>query len=382
MTAIGGSGSQSSSEFLAQMSQRVQEQAMREAQASEVPQPVVPQPVFYSVEETRDTLGEGTTATQATQAPTQQRFPRGTRVKLISARYRWGDHATVGDTGIVAHWVSPDEVYVILDRWHGVGPYGSQGWQGCEADLELLVETAATPSSAVKHIAGRIQQIHYGTARILEHKRSEASSEYSAAMETARKVYKKLINYTKLQKMARSMQGVSPAELEGSIEVLFTLYESIEVSDYGDVVAVTKPITVNFNGDTFKLGQFIVKLHIGESTSITNADAAVSCNSGGYAHPHVTMSGHCCWGSWANTVTKLEAEADWLELLRLIHEFLSHVNAEGWYRNVYYWSPDLADRCHNCWKLLGKGCECVEYDNDTNSCNGWREGGELSGREE
>ena len=143
--------------------------------------------------------------------------------------------------------------------------------------------------------------------------------------------------------------------------------------DDGFLHASTFPISIEWHGTRYDMGQYVISIPIGDGRlRITSTDGS---EVEGYSHPHIASDGAPCFGNIGGTVAQLLGEGEYCQVVVLMLEFLRSYNSDNPYLRIERWDPDWEDdedRYESC------------YDNaslsDCATCNDWdchhREGAE------
>jgi len=175
-----------------------------------------------------------------------------------------------------------------------------------------------------------------------------------------------------------TIRNVNNREKSGNlIKYLYEqAYEDIVVSSGYKLTAYTKPVTVYHfltNKATertlIKLGQYKVVISF-KDLKIHSMDNKREH----YDHPHIN-NGSPCLGGWGNSINASLGNADYLEALEKIWNYLHAIDAGGWFYPIQFWLPKekqievcpncqeemedcSCDRCNNC-DRISDDCECA-----------------------
>ena len=120
-----------------------------------------------------------------------------------------------------------------------------------------------------------------------------------------------------------------------------SLYKKISLNE-NELIALTYPIDIEFDGAEFDLGDFEVKIGLQDAgLTIHNLTHQVH----GYDHPHVN-DGSACLGNISTGIIKMLAEFEFFGALQMIHTFLHSYNSDSPYLTIEHWDPNYSGR-HN-----------------------------------
>lgn len=240
---------------------------------------------------------------------------------------------------------------------------GVRGWNGVEADLrkltreraqqagyELQVETIAGSYLHMLKCAGDAQR------RELDRIYHDLERVENEAIALQRRSYAVGAVGDSLYKISDPAQSGTSVKVQ--VEQLLKDYEEIEI-DGLSVKALTKPVTIRYDGIDVEVGKFKVCIYGGgdcNSIRIHNVTHKEDlCD-----HPHI-KNGIPCWGSYSRTITKYMAEYTYLQLLSTIANYLYSFNRGDDYRHLFQWLPaeKLEQVCTNCW-YSRDACRCEE----------------------
>jgi hypothetical protein len=106
--------------------------------------------------------------------------------------------------------------------------------------------------------------------------------------------------------------------------------------DYGRLVVVLSPITLEYEGCDYSMGSFTLQ--------IAADNVRIWSDSGNrYPHPHVSSDGVPCWGNLGPHIAKLLGERQYVGLVAAIVEFLKAYNDRDAYRRIEHWDPDYSE---------------------------------------
>jgi hypothetical protein len=106
--------------------------------------------------------------------------------------------------------------------------------------------------------------------------------------------------------------------------------------DYGRLVVVLQPITLNCDGCDYHMGAFTLQ--------IAADNIRIWSDSGNrYPHPHVSSDGVPCWGNLGPHIAKLLGERSYAGLIATVVEFLHSYNERDAYRRIETWDPDWSE---------------------------------------
>lgn len=133
----------------------------------------------------------------------------------------------------------------------------------------------------------------------------------------------------------------------------------------------------------YKMGEYEIQLYLTGHVKLIN----IYDRKNGYDHPHVS-NGIPCLGNLSQSIPRMIAEGDYLEVLLVMYDYLKTINRGGWYTsgNIYNWpvvksriktlklspvnSQDMCGRCGNeqdscscqhcehCDRII-EDCDCV-----------------------
>lgn len=120
---------------------------------------------------------------------------------------------------------------------------------------------------------------------------------------------------------------------DGDLERLKDLSEVLEVRILdGRFRVTTSPILVDFEGRTFRLGNFQIDLSLDGDVRMTN----VSNRIGPYDHPHICQ-GRPRLGSIREPIAKLLGESQFAAATEVLIDFLKTVNPADWRQHIRCW---------------------------------------------
>lgn len=137
--------------------------------------------------------------------------------------------------------------------------------------------------------------------------------------------------------------------------------------DHQELRAITEPIDIHWNGMTYDLGSFELRIPVVEGSLLIhqrNTERIVE----GYPHPHINSQGVPCLGNIAITVGELLGEGRYGQLVILLLEFLRSYNEDNPYLRLERWDPDWEDdeedRFESCYReaTLKECATCGDYD--------------------
>jgi len=137
----------------------------------------------------------------------------------------------------------------------------------------------------------------------------------------------------------------------------------------GDAVALdTHPIDIDFEGGTYALGAFEIRLDLQRSDvriRVKNGQEV-----GGYGHPHVAGDGRPCLGNMTAAVADMLSRADVLGLAVGLLEFVKAYNSDNPYIDIRRWDPNWVDedKYQTCYEDSSPG-ECVDCSDE--ACPYW-----------
>jgi hypothetical protein len=144
------------------------------------------------------------------------------------------------------------------------------------------------------------------------------------------------------------------------------LYESIRV-DGVKVIAKTSDVSINFDGSTYDIGEFEIKIDLPTGDlDIKNLTHEVD----GYDHPHIS-DGKPCLGNIGNGVIRMLAEFELFGALQIIHKFLHSYNSDSPYLKIERWDPDYEDdnrKNYDSCRDDNSGYACVECGGEDGNC--------------
>ena len=131
------------------------------------------------------------------------------------------------------------------------------------------------------------------------------------------------------------------------------LYESIEVASDGALSAVTEPIEIEYDGDSFPMGRYSVKIALDGQLKIKSVRGHDRTQ---YPHPHVSTAGSPCWGNIGADIAKLLGALRFADVLQVTHRFLCAYNSGNPYEKIGHFDPtgeyqdedEDDDPCQDC----------------------------------
>jgi ubiquitin-protein ligase len=136
---------------------------------------------------------------------------------------------------------------------------------------------------------------------------------------------------------------------------------------------ITKPIIITYEKTEYNLGIYLIKLYF------TNDDTnLIPCvierifpynnpiepkypdgSDVGFYHPHVSTSGHICYGNIKDAANMTRQQFRIYDLLDVIHNTLSSYSERDPYAPIYCWA---SEKCKSCGTLTNQICaSCGEY---------------------
>lgn len=205
----------------------------------------------------------------------------------------------------------------------------------------------------------------------LEQKAYEASRTIYS-FEQQRPVLEKQIRFLKkLQQIRRPrlyrQQAYALIELIASGQ-----FTSIEPQSDGGIIAVTGPITIEYDNWEFPLGSYNISLN---NSGDINIEALDDHPNAEHPHPHVDTDGYPCLGNIAADIPKLIGSMRIAEALQLLYQFLSSYNSDNPYERIGHFDPtgryqDEEDEpCEHCDEAYSPACifEC-SHNNGQYTC--------------
>ena len=132
----------------------------------------------------------------------------------------------------------------------------------------------------------------------------------------------------------------------------------------GEVVVLdTHPIDIDFEGGTYSLGAFEIRLDLHRS------DVRIHGRNGqevsGYPHPHVAGDGRPCLGNMTAVVADMLGRSDVVGLAVGLLQFAKSYNPDNPYVDIRRWDPNWSDdaRWDSCYEDVGPQ-DCVTCDED------------------
>lgn len=145
-----------------------------------------------------------------------------------------------------------------------------------------------------------------------------------------REQMKAAVASTKVDREARAH-----GEFRDVIKMVPSPVQSVDL-DYGRLVVVLQPITLEHDGDEYHMGMYTLQ--------IAADNVRIWSDSGNrYPHPHVSSDGIPCWGNLGPHVAKLLGERNYAGLIAVIAEFLHSYNERDAYRRIDTWDPDWSE---------------------------------------
>jgi hypothetical protein len=145
-----------------------------------------------------------------------------------------------------------------------------------------------------------------------------------------------------------------------------SFYKKISLNE-NELIALTYPIEIEFDGAEYYLGDFEVKIGLQEAgLVIHNLTKQID----GYDHPHVN-DGSACLGNISTGLIKMLAEFEFFGALQMIHTFLHSYNSDSPYLTIDHWDPNYTEdtrshfeECHDD----NSGYRCVECGGEDGRC--------------
>jgi len=175
-------------------------------------------------------------------------------------------------------------------------------------------------------------------------------------------------------------EEMAKKEWEEVMKLTPHMYTDVMINESGVLVAITQPVTINYDDWDFDMGEYIVQINM-----VTGELNIVSANGGdhnGHDHPHIS-SGKPCLGNIAEDLAKMIGEHQVTASLILINEYLHSVNEEGWYVSISGWdneyeehdNDDEDNEYDNCYENASAeqclGCsdgDCSHYEDRYMNC--------------
>src|SRR5208283_197093 len=156
------------------------------------------------------------------------------------------------------------------------------------------------------------------------------------------------------------------AEFDHLQHLVPSLYKKISLNE-NELIALTYPIDIEFDGAEYDMGDFEVKIGLQDAgLTIHNLTKQVD----GYDHPHVN-DGSACLGNISSGLIKMLAEFEFFGALQMIHTFLHSYNSDSPYLTIEHWDPNYTedttsyyDTCHDD----NSGYRCVECGGEDGRC--------------
>jgi len=110
-------------------------------------------------------------------------------------------------------------------------------------------------------------------------------------------------------------------------------FESINIQKDG-FSYVTNSIFVYHNDDLYKFGSFLVEVSFRAASSVKVSKWKNNSEAGGYIHPHLSQSGHPCWGNIHDSAFEALGSKDYVEIIALINNLLSSYSSSNPYIRI------------------------------------------------
>ena len=292
-----------------------------------------------------------TSVTDDTEQALEPEIPIGTYVTLVDATHSWG-LAKQGHVG-------------IIKRMH----IDSKGKQVFNVDIPSVCNQWEGYASCFKPAKSKGISKDHVLYLFMENQKNKVRSAVEEKENDIRNT-KQSLEY-----MSNRIDMIAEPNLKEYTKQARRV-ESVEFDD-NIVHIITKPITIHFEDRDdglyeIPMGKYRIDIpfvpHGTESITMYKLDGTTY---NGYQHPHVNSSGHCCWGSYDNTIYGLSDQMDIVGLMRICIDFLSTCDADGWYQSVLFWYTGSYDGCRQC---ASNSCECEhedwcsDCDNNNDNC--------------
>jgi hypothetical protein len=133
----------------------------------------------------------------------------------------------------------------------------------------------------------------------------------------------------------KEREQAAKAEFLGLTKMVPDPVQTVDL-DYGRLVVVLSPITLEYDGCDYAMGSFTLQ--------IAADNVRIWSDSGNrYPHPHVSSDGVPCWGNLGPHVSKLLGERQFVGLVATVVEFLHSYNERDAYRRIEHWDPDYSE---------------------------------------
>lgn len=167
-------------------------------------------------------------------------------------------------------------------------------------------------------------------------KRAEQVSQLSAELRSAsRSLHLARRQLSSLKEILAADQ----IQFEQDFDQLVSLPHAREVEVKGSLVRVlTDTITIEYEGQRYKIGQFALELNLEQGLRVVNLKN--TGDKSGWDHPHV-QGGLPCLGNLREGFEKLLGECQMVALTSMLVQFLESYNPETAYCPIDHWEKVL-----------------------------------------
>lgn len=285
-------------------------------------------------------------------------FKIGDTVKIVSAYFGYGSMAKYGDMcHIRDSKVDGGKTVYTLTEIDGL--YST--WYCLKGDMELVdVHSPQYVKDRGYINFGRfcavVQDLCREEIKIIDNKLNELEVAVSKQA-----LYKRSLA-TYMTESANQVRDLSKnVDTRKKFDLLLdTMYEGI-IREGKMLFAVTKPIniTISPSGMPISLGRYRVHVHFRDGLTTIDRldeDAHFDRKGGTVQHPHI-LDRHPCLGDYQLHIVKAMERVDYLSVLEIVYDYLSHVFLGSTYAKPILWAVDRTKRCRQCWQKLS-ACTC------------------------
>jgi hypothetical protein len=291
----------------------------------------------------------------------------GMCVEVVNNKSFGTGEVIIGDKGIVVDVESEQPVsdnYVltldILPDYKNSTTkfYGSKGWRCYISDV-----SKSSTDRYVNEKIKNIQQFFSKLPQIYKNKKTEVLNQIGAKQEEISKLYIDLANInTIIRSKNTKASNMTPEKIRNQCLVIQDMYSSVKIAD-NYLVATTYPVNMEYidhNGDKqlINMGVYRVEIDLANGISIYYETGGYPSNyRNEFIHPHIRTNNMICWGTWYSTLSENLVEHEYINVLRIVYNFLSTCTPSDWFINGLAFSKDNENLCNECWEHLDD-CEC------------------------
>lgn len=184
---------------------------------------------------------------------------------------------------------------------------------------------------------------------------------------------------------------------KGVIENAFSVYPIVDSLYYNitfnpDCIdAITNPLVCFFRDAKINFGNIRVNINYRkeptfysvrkESYTVFGEDEKMvgsifSVFSPEYFHPHIKPDGRACFGTFDDTINEFLRDRNYLELLRVVHQYLISPAPGDSFSDVTGWVTNKDEICHRCYEkgcrhMTGDSSDCSYCGEDEDNCTCW-----------